>query len=153
MNLTSTMTSEFQRLGLPPIDQVGFVVRDLEAAIARYDPLFGPFTRLHGPVNQCQFRGRLADVDLHLAFGRSGELEIELIQWVSGESPHSEFIQQGREGIHHLRFRVDDADGWIAKLATIGYQPYWYKRYSADTTFAYLERPGDGLVVELLQMP
>ena len=31
-------------LGLPPCDQVGFVVRDLERAMALYAPLFGRWT-------------------------------------------------------------------------------------------------------------
>ena len=35
----------FGELGLPQIAQIGFAVRDLEAAIAFYEPLFGPFKR------------------------------------------------------------------------------------------------------------
>jgi methylmalonyl-CoA/ethylmalonyl-CoA epimerase len=144
---------DFASLGLPPADQVGFVVRDLQAAMARYGALFGPWSTMDGSVEGCTFRGRIADAKLALAFGRSGPLEIELIEWQGGESPHGEFIQQGREGMHHLRFRVDDADAWIEKVAQVGYQPIWYKKYCADTTFAYLERPGDPLVIELLEMP
>ena len=140
-------------LGLPPIDHIGFVVRDLDAAMARYAPLFGPFQRIDGSVKACQFRGRVADVELDIAFGRSGTLEIELIQWLGGESPHAEFTLQGHEGMHHLRFRVADADAWIAKVRPAGYAPIWYKRYSPDITFAYLERPGDPLLIEFLQMP
>ena len=44
-------------------------------------------------------------------------------------------------------------DAWIEKVATVGYQPIWYKEYSADTVFAYLEREGDPLLIEFLQMP
>ena len=55
--------------------------------------------------------------------------------------------------MHHLRYRVEDVDAWLPKLAELDYSPIWYKRWSADTVFAYLERPGDSLVVELLQMP
>ena len=146
-------TRDIASLGLPPADQVGFVVRDLERAIALYEPLFGPFERMDGSVAQADYRGRKADVVLRIAFGRSGDLEIELIEWVSGDSPHREFIEAGREGMHHIRFRVDDADGWIARLRELGYTPAWYKRWSADTTFAYLERAGDPTWIELLQMP
>ncbi len=140
-------------LGLPPIDQVGFVVKDIDAAVARYDALFGPFSRMEAEVPAAQYRGREASCTLKLAFGRSGDVEIELIQWVSGESPHREFIESQREGMQHLRFRVDDADQWIEKLAALGYQPIWYKRWSEDTIFAYLERADDPLLIELLQMP
>ncbi len=140
-------------LGLPAIDQVGFVVKDINKAIASYDALFGPFTTMDAVVPAAQYRGREADCELKLAFGRSGDVEIELIQWVSGESPHREFIEAGREGMQHLRFRVDDVDAWIAKLAPEGYRPIWYKRWSEDTVFSYLERDDDALLVEILQMP
>lgn len=140
-------------LGLPPVDQIGFVVKDIEQAIAQYDALFGPFTRMDAEVPAAQYRGREASCELRLAFGRSGDIEIELIQWVSGESPHREFIEREREGMQHLRFRVGDADAWIAKLASAGYQSIWYKRWSEDTVFAYLEREDDPLLVEILQMP
>lgn len=141
-------------LGLPPIDQVGFVVRDIDKAIAHYDALFGPFTRMDAKVPAAQYRGREASCELKLAFGRSGDVEIELIQWLSGESPHREFIESHREGgMQHVRFRVDNADAWIAKLKSVDYQPIWYKRWSEDTVFAYLEHDDDSLIVEILQMP
>ena len=130
-----------QKLGLPPIDQIGFVVRDMDAWVERFDPVFGPFSFMDGSVKGAQFRGKSEDVQLRLGFGRSGDVEIELIEWQGGVSPHSEFIQSGREGMHHLRFRVEDTDGWIEQLAPLGYTPYWYKRWSTDTIFAYLEHP------------
>ena len=142
-----------QRLGLPRVAQIGHVVRDLDAAIALYDPLYGPFTRMDGSVQAVEYRGRLADCRLELGFGWSGDVEIELIAWISGDCPHREFLEKGREGMHHLQFRVDDCDGWIAKLRPLGYRTVWYKRYSADTTFAYLERADDPTLIEFLQMP
>ena len=140
-------------LGLPPADQVGFVVRDLEASMALYGPMFGPWRTMDGSVPAATYRGRVADAGLKIAFGKSGPLEIELIEWTSGESPHREFIEAGREGMHHLRFRVDDADAWIEKLKALGYEAAWYKKWCADTTFAYLQRPGDPLWIEFLEMP
>lgn len=146
------MTS-LKQLGLPPIVQLGHVVRDLDAAMALYEPLYGPFTTMDGSVEGTTFRGRNSDVKLAIAFGRSGDLEIELIQWQSGDSPHREFLERGREGMHHVQFRVDDCDGWIAKVKPLGFEVVWYKRFSADTTFAYLERQGDPTLIEFLQMP
>ena len=140
-------------LGLPPIDQVGFVVRDLDEALGQYAPLFGPFTRMDGSVSGADYRGQEEDVQLDIGFGHSGEIEIEFIEWKSGRSPHREFIEQGREGLHHLRSRVTSADEWIEKLSTVEYFPVWYKQFSADITFAYLERKGDPLLLEILQMP
>lgn len=140
-------------VGLPPIDQVGFVVRSLDEARQRYEPLFGPFTEIDGSVTEATYRGKVADAQLQILFGHSGELEIEFIEWRGGESPHREFIDEGREGMHHLRYRVDDTNGWIEKLEPLGYRPIWYKEFSPEITFCYLEREGDPLLIELLQMP
>lgn len=140
-------------LGMPPIDQVGFVVKSLAEAEKRYGSLFGPWTRMDGSVQAANYRGRLCDARLGLLFGHSGELEIEFIEWQDGESPHREFIEAGREGLHHLRYRVEDTDAWIEKLAGIGYQPIWTKRFSEEIAFSYLEREDDPLLLELLQMP
>ena len=140
-------------IGLPPVAQLGYVVRSIDASVALYEPLFGPFRRMDGSVQGADYRGRLADCELRLAFAWSGSLEIELIEWVSGESPHREFLEKGREGMHHLQFRVEDCDAWVARLERLGYTRIWYKRWSPDTVFAYLERPGDPTLIELLQMP
>lgn len=142
-----------KQLGLPPIVQLGHVVRNLEASMALYEPLYGPFTTMDGSVQGATYRGRIADAKLAIAFGRSGDLEIELIEWRGGESPHREFLERGREGIHHVQFRVEDCDSWIEKVKPLGFEVIWYKRFSADTTFAYLERPGDPTLIEFLQMP
>ncbi len=140
-------------LGLPQIDQVGFVVKSVDEAEKRYGALFGPFTRMDGSVQAATYRGREADAQLEILFGRSGELEMEFIEWKGGESPHREFIEQGREGMHHIRYRVDDTDAWIERLAEVGYRPIWYKQFSPEIVFAYLEREGDPLLIEFLQMP
>ena len=139
-------------LDLPRIDQVGYVVRDLDATIARYDALFGPFTRLDTPLEKVWYRGTATDVHLKLAFGHTGDLEMEFIQPVSGASPHTEFLDAGREGIHHVRYRVPDAKATIAKLATVGFAPIWHHDMG-HAIFAYLEHESrDGVLVEVLQL-
>ena len=45
------------------------------------------------------------------------------------------------------------ADAWIARLEEVGFRTIWYKRWCADTVFAYLERDGDPTIVEFLEMP
>ena len=49
----------------------------------------------------------------------------------------------------------EDADyvTWIEQVAAVGYEAIWYKQFSEEIVFAYLERPGDPLLIELLQMP
>ena len=140
-----------EKLNLPPCDQVGFVVRDMAASLALYEPLFGPFSLMDpGPMSY-DYRGREEECDMKLAFGKSGELEIELIQWVTGGCPHKEFIDAGREGMHHIRFRIESLEETVAAAQAIGYEAIWQKRYGEGLAVAYLEREGDPLLLELFE--
>jgi methylmalonyl-CoA/ethylmalonyl-CoA epimerase len=142
-----------EQLALSPCEQVGFVVRDMDAALAMYEPLFGPFTMMEPGNDSYSYRGKQADVDLQLAFGKSGDLEIELIAVKSGCSPHQEFLDSGREGMHHLRFRVDHLEPKVEQAQALGYENIWGKRFGEDTAVAYLVRPDDPLIIELLECP
>jgi methylmalonyl-CoA/ethylmalonyl-CoA epimerase len=140
-----------EKLKLPPIDQVGFVVRDMDAALKLYEPLFGPFSTMDSGEFEYDYRGEKDVSSLKLAFGRSGEVEIELIQWVSGRTPHKEFIDAGREGMHHLRFRVDNLDEKLVEAEAFGYHSIWQTRYGEGLAVAYLEREGDPLLLEFFE--
>lgn len=147
-----TAPSEFHTIGLPPADQIGFVVRDLDAAIAHYNPLFGPFRKVDVGDYPCSYRGQApSSYKANFAFGQIGDIEIELIEWISGDTPHRDFLEKGQEGMHHLRFRVAPVEQWIEKLAMLGYRTAWYNRASPDLAFAYLDREGDPLTIELLE--
>ena len=92
----------------------------MAAALEQYEPLFGPFSTMNpGPMSY-NYRGAQEECDMRLAFGKSGELEIELIQWLRGGCPHKEFIDGGGEGMHHLRFRVDKLEDSVAEAQAAG---------------------------------
>ena len=147
------MSALSANLSLPPVEQVSYVVGDLEATMAFYAPFFGPFSREpYEKVTGALYRGTPQDCELHIAYGKSGDLEIEFIQPVSGTGPHQEFLDQGREGIHHVRFRVEDCDAVITRLAPHGYGPIWYHDLGFGK-FAYLEHESqNGVLLELLEM-
>ena len=138
-------------LNLGPIDQVGFVVANLDEAIARYQPLFGEFTLMDALEMDWLYRGRQENSSLRLAFAKSGDIEIELIEWLDGGTPHKEFLDQGREGMHHLRFRVENLDEKVKAAEELGYEAIWIKRFADNLAAAYLERKGDPLIIELFE--
>ena len=140
-----------EKLDLPDLNQVGFVVRSMEQALALYEPLFGPFSTMDpGPMSY-NYRGAEEECDMRLAFGKSGDVEIELIEWVSGGCPHKEFLDAGGEGMHHLRFIVQDLNSKVAEAEALGYEAIWGKRYGEGLAVAYLERASDPLVIELFE--
>jgi hypothetical protein len=151
--LGSDVTRE---LGLPPVDQVGYVVGDLDRALEVFGPLFGPFATFETTVEGALYRGRPADVTLRMGFGRSGPLEIELIEVVRGESPHRERLEKHGEGVHHVRFRVPDLAAAQARLCALGFEVIWsHAMPKLGIRWAYLEGPEGrgGALVELYQNP
>ena len=143
------------RYGLGPIDQVSYVVADLERALPRYEALFGPFRVGEAPMPGCTIRGSEADCVLKVAVSDSGPLEVELIQVLEGETTHSEHLRAHGEGLHHVRFRVGSLDAKRAELEAEGFETVLYKRFGPTIAVAYLETPADlgGSVIELLEMP
>ena len=147
------MNGAGDRLDLPEPDQIGFVVKNIEAAIKMYEPLFGPFNRPDFGGQQASYKDAApTPFALDFAFGRAGPLEIELIQWRAGDTPHRDFIESGREGMHHLRYHVANLSEWTEKVAAAGYGVIWSARLSDDVAYAYCERPGDPLILEFLQL-
>jgi hypothetical protein len=143
-----------QSLDLGPIDQVAYVVENLERALPRYEAMFGPFNAATYEMKDCTIRGERRDCTLRLAVNNSGPVEIELIEVVSGETTHSEHLKRHGEGLHHVRFRVGALDPKLAALEAQGYRTVMSKRFGPTLAFAYLESPPEigGSVIELFEM-
>jgi hypothetical protein len=141
-------------LRLGPVDQISYVVEDLDRALPRYQALYGPFEVGVAPLRDCSFRGEPASCTLRVAVNRSGPLEIELIQVLEGDAPHSEHLRAHGEGLHHVRFRVEALDPKLSELERAGFTTIFYKRFGPTVAFAYLETPPEigSSVIELLEM-
>ena len=142
-------------LGLGPIDQVAYVVEDMQRAVVCYAALFGPFTVTDHKLDACSYRGRQVDLSLKMAVNDAGPIEIELLQPVLGQSPLSEHLEAHGEGLHHVRFRVQQIDAKLEELRDHRFEPLLYKRFGPEVAFAYVETPPElgGHVIELLEMP
>ena len=138
------------QLGLPQVAQLGFVVPDMQAALPLYEPLFGPFRLVDFHNRACDYRGRTQDVELRVAYGMSGDTEVELIQPLGGDGPHHEFVRRGGNGMHHLQFRFASVEPWIAKAEQHGYQRILYKR-SGEFAVVYMESPAMPLILEFVE--
>jgi len=143
------------QFGLGPVDQVGYVVRDMDAALPRYESIFGPFQVGESPIQGGTYRGKDGDCVLKLALNTSGPIEIELIQVVEGETPHTEHLREHGEGPHHIRFKVTGLDEKVASMEAAGFETIYYKRFGPEVVFAYMETPEElgRSVIELLEMP
>ena len=103
------------------IKQAAYVVDDLDAAIVRWVEVVraGPFFRIDGARGEdVRYRGRAMDVEVSLALGNSGGLQIELI------APRNDAPSIYRElprGVHHLAILARDFDDESARPDRLGH--------------------------------
>jgi hypothetical protein len=57
-----------------------------------------------------------------------GPITLELIQPLTGPSPHEEFLAQHGEGLHHLGIYVEDAEKHAEEMRELGYEEILYAR-------------------------
>lgn len=123
----------------------------MDTALQTYDPLFGPFGVFELPIVGADYRGRKCDCRIKIALGRSGALEIELIELLEGDALYAELLDAGREGIHHVRASVEALEPALDACGRIGFLPVFCGDLDPiPVRFAYLEGP-DGTILELVE--
>lgn len=141
-------------LKLPPVYQLGYVVRDIEKACAFYEATYGvgPFQVLpEVDMDGVILRGQPVETGIKVAFAKSDKIEIEFIQPLRGKNPYTEFLDAKGDGIHHLGFLVDDMNAWKAQFAARGFEPVFHRDMGV-MEFAYFDTSEvGGLMLELLQ--
>ena len=109
-----------------PIIQLAWVTDDIEATERLLSEQFGAstWTRIPDVVFEAAsttYRGRPADLVAHVSIAYSGDLQLELIQPVAGESVHTEFLSAHGPGLHHVCFATDDVDTACARAEAAGH--------------------------------
>lgn len=96
------------KVNLPPVGQIGVVVKDVDETMKYYSETFGigPWRVVELNFPEVELRGKKHPAKLRIGFASLGPVEFELIQVVEGRTLHSEFLEEGREGLHHLGFFV-----------------------------------------------
>jgi catechol 2,3-dioxygenase-like lactoylglutathione lyase family enzyme len=134
---------------------IGVVVRDMETTIERLKALgIGPFQPRILPADAREtYRGRpFAPAQrVMIQTAQIGNIELELIQPVSGASPHREFLEQKGEGVQHLGFFVDNLEQEVARLTGAGSSVMLTSQFKGSGGVAYLNLDAAGLIVELVQ--
>ncbi len=137
---------------LPPVAQVGVVVKSVDKAVAHYTRLgLGPFHVMEVEVEGFTYKGKPAPHKLKLGLSM-GNPQIELIETLEGETPNTDFLKKRGEGVSHYGFNVslEKYEEILAAWAKRGIRPIFY-RNEPDRRIAYLNtnRTG-GVMTELV---
>jgi methylmalonyl-CoA epimerase len=90
---------------------MGFAVKDLDAAVKLYRDVLG----LRPAHRWTAHADRMEAASFHV-----GDIEIELMQPTSEDSPIAKFIAKRGEGIHHVAYKVDDVADALHRAAVAG---------------------------------
>jgi 4-hydroxyphenylpyruvate dioxygenase-like putative hemolysin len=107
------------------IAQICYVVRDLDRAMATWVEMYraGPFYVADFKQEEGQtYRGQPTRLDVRVAIGYSGSLNIELLQpRHPGPSIFHEILDTRGEGIHHFWRCCADLDQELARFQRLGF--------------------------------
>ena len=140
-----------------PVMQNGFVVDDLDRAIAHWTQRMGVgpffiFPRID--FAECWYQDRQAlDIDLTVAIAYWGDLQIELIQQ-RNEAPsiYRDFRARGLSGLQHMGVITQSLDADLSALARRAIYPVQHGRVASGMRFAYVAtdyHPGG--MIELIE--
>ena len=133
--------------------QLGYVVRDIEAAMEHWGKLFdvGPWFYVDPlPVGEFRYYGEASDPHLSIAITYSGATQLELIQQ-RNDAPtmYRDFLAAGHEGLQHVCYFPEAYDEMLARALADGYV-VGQQGSSNRGPFVYLATEGHpGTVVEL----
>ena len=141
-----------QQLELPEVGQIGVVVEDLDRVASFLESSFGlgPFRVEEVEAPNVWDRGQEKRIKARLGFATMGQVELELIHIVEGDSVHLEFLREHGEGIHHLGFRVADFEAKLEQAREMGLAVL--QTGPLGRFYAYLDtRRHGGLIFELIE--
>ncbi|SDG24077.1 Glyoxalase/Bleomycin resistance protein/Dioxygenase superfamily protein [Pseudonocardia oroxyli] len=108
------------------MDQVGVVVRSLDAAADGMRAVFGlePHTRVENTYRRTEYRGTEIDATVGVLLYDLGGVELEFLAPRTEGNVWADHLAEKGEGMHHLRFAVDSHATTAADLRERGVETY-----------------------------
>ena len=147
------MSQDKKESSFTKVIQVGLVVKDVEKTVERLTSLgIGPFNPMVlSPEREEWFRGERMYADFKIYGAMIGDIQLELIQPLSGDSPHKEFLESKGEGIQHIACAVEDVEKEVGKLTNQGASVLLRAKFPGGRGVAYMDLDAGGLIIELIQ--
>lgn len=137
------------------IRQLGYVVRDLDAAIDYWTTQVGVgpfFVFRQAPIRDFRYRRVPCDAKIAFALAQTGDVQIELIMPLDDiPSLYNAHLAQQGEGLQHVAYWTEDFKHLSEKAHTLGYEEV-LSGYTGDPDgrFAYfIGRGHPGACVEI----
>lgn len=102
--------------------QIAWVTTDLDATETALTGLLGArkwvrIANVHFAPDSCSYHGKPADFVASISLSYLGDMQLELISPVSGQSVYSDFLRDCGPGLHHVCTEADSPEEFDAALA------------------------------------
>ncbi|MHA1458434.1 MAG: VOC family protein [Promethearchaeota archaeon] len=123
------------------VAQLGFVYKDIEKQAKIFETLFNvpKFAVLPETTDIVKYRGKDGEVNTKIVISRQFGTQIELIQHISGDCIYKEFLDQGREGFHHISLFIENIEAYIEYFEKQGYEMIYYGEIAEEMLGMLLE--------------
>jgi catechol 2,3-dioxygenase-like lactoylglutathione lyase family enzyme len=138
-----------KELELGNFKQIGIVTRNTDKVLAYYEKTLGLGHFDSAVMVDETERGK---AKLKISLAQLGGVQFELIEPLDGKTLHSDFLKQGREGLHHLGFYVNDLDKKLKELQGKGIKVL-ERGTILGVKYAYLDTASAcGVIFELIKI-
>jgi len=142
---------------LGAVRQLGYVVDDIEAAMAHWHAVMGVgpwFYNPRVPIEDYRYDGQSYQPHNSVALANSGFIQIELIQCRNDvPSMYRDFRDDGHRGLQHLAFWTRDYDRDLARMEAEGFRRKMSGKVGENGRFVYFDRQAHpGTVIELSEV-
>ena len=131
---------------------LGYVYKDIEKQIKLLESIdsASKFTIIENKDSLIMFRGRESYVSFRIGMGTFSNLNCELIEWVNGDCPYKEFLEQGKEGLHHMAFSVDDVERHAKEYEKKGFNILFSSNVGPFNVVYIDSEKNLGIIIELV---
>ncbi len=133
--------------------QVAVIVDDVDRAVEFLTAVgLGPFEVKTGVHPAARIHGEKKAYEAKLAFSMQGQVQLELIQPLTGDNIYKEQRDAWGPSMHHVQVVVDDLDAAMARFEAMGVEVTTYDRFKAGGGIAFVNtQPLGGILIELKQ--
>jgi catechol 2,3-dioxygenase-like lactoylglutathione lyase family enzyme len=133
--------------------QVAVLVDDVDRAVEFLTAVgLGPFHVTKGVHPAARVRGDKVPYEAKLAFSMQGNVQLELIENLYGDTIYKEQHERWGPSIHHVQVRVDDLDASMERFAAMGVDTIQSDRFKGGGGLAFVDTQSKGgILLELVQ--
>lgn len=130
--------------------QIAWVTRDLDSTEKALTVLLGAkkwirMPGVHFAPDSCTLRGVPADFVADISLSYAGDIQLEVIAPVSGESPYSDFLDSSGPGLHHICIETHDLSATLLGVEADGAKVVSRGTMPGGLEFAYVSAVDAGV--------